>query len=69
MNELDKKLNTVINAWFSFFDKMKVGEKIELEKHGKKNPKLFLDICRSFIDGNPSFEISNDYKYFQRCAC
>ena len=66
MNEEEKKLNSVINAWFQFFSKMKVGEQIELAKHGKKNAKLFLDICRSFIDGNPEWQMTEDYLFIEK---
>ncbi|ASU34369.1 hypothetical protein MuYL_2482 [Mucilaginibacter xinganensis] len=45
---------------------MKLGEKLDIQTVGKRDPKLFLDICKSFIDENADFELSNDKKYLKR---
>lgn len=46
---------------------MKPGEKIDINEVGRRDPELFLSICKTFIDdNNPDFELSNDYRYFKR---
>lgn len=45
---------------------MKPGEKLDIQNVGKRDPELFLSICKSFIDDNPDFELSNDYKFLKR---
>lgn len=65
---MEKTLSEVIELWFAFFKKMKVGQKIEIAHYGKRDPKLFTDMCKCFIDDNPDYEISNDYKYFKKCS-
>lgn len=66
MTEEDKKLSLLITKWFATFERMKPGQAIEIGVTGKSNLKLFTDLCRTFIDGNPDFEFSNDMKYFKR---
>lgn len=44
------------------------GESVELSKTkiGKQDKELMLEICKEFIDQNPEFQLSNDYKFIQR---
>lgn len=44
------------------------GESVELNKTkiGKQDKELMIEVCKVFIDNNPDFELSNDYKYIQR---
>lgn len=44
------------------------GESVELSKTkiGKQDKELMLEVCKMFIDENPDFEMSNDYKYIRR---
>jgi len=56
-----------LNEWFKKFEKMQPGEKIDIEKTGRRDPELFTDMCKFFIDqGHEDFELSNDKKYFKR---
>lgn len=61
------KFQDTLNKWFGKFRKMKPGEKIDINEVGRRDPELFLSICKTFIDdNNPDFELSNDYRYFKR---
>lgn len=44
------------------------GESVELNKTkiGKMDKDLMIEVCKMFIDNNPDFELSNDYKYIRR---
>ena len=60
------KFEETLNKWYGKFSKMKPGERLNIEEVGKRDPELFLDICKSFIDDNPDFELSVDMKYLKR---
>jgi len=60
-------MDEILEKWFKKFSEMKPGQRIEIALTGKRDPALFTDICKHFIDaGNMDFELSNDYKYFKR---
>lgn len=60
------KFQYVLNTWYGKFGKMKPGEKLDIQTVGKRDPELFLGICKSFIDDNADFELTNDRKYLKR---
>lgn len=60
------KFKDVLNTWYGKFGKMKPGEKLDIQTVGKRDPELFLDICKSFIDENEDFELSNDKRFLKR---
>ena len=63
----DLILSKTIAKWFAIFEAMKPGQMIEVADVAKKDPKLFTDLCKTFIDGNPeTHEMSNDYAYLKR---
>lgn len=60
-------MDEILEKWFNKFGEMKPGQQIEVAVTGKRDPALFTDICKMFIDsGNFDFEFSNDYRYFKR---
>lgn len=62
-----EKYSHVIAKVYDRFRLMKVGDYVEIDKEAKKDPQLFIEICKEFINqGNHDFEFSNDYKYFKR---
>lgn len=60
------KFSETLEKWYDKFRNMKPGQQIEIAVTGKRDPELFMAICKSFIDENHDFELSNDYKYFKR---
>lgn len=65
--EKKRTFTEVALMWFKYFSEMQPGDQIEIAVKGKRDPALFIDVCKEFIDqGNPSFEFSNDYKFFRR---
>jgi hypothetical protein len=61
------KFQEKLDMWFNRFSQMKPGQSIEIAVVGKRDPELFIDVCKRFIDhGNMDFEFTNDYKYFRR---
>lgn len=65
--EKKKTFTEIVNAWYAYFLAMKPGDKIEIAVKAKRDPALFIDICKDFIDhGNESYSFSNDKKYFKR---
>ena len=64
---MQKTFTETLNFWYEKFSKMKVGQQIEIAVTGKRDPELFTDICKSFIDaGNNDFEFSSDWRFFRR---
>jgi hypothetical protein len=62
-----KNFQEQLDYWFECFARMKPGNAIEIELTGKRDPQLFTDICKEYINQNHyDFEITNDYKYFKR---
>lgn len=55
-----------VDEGYRFLEKMKPGDRIEITVIAKRDPETFLEICKAFIDVNPDFELSNDYKYIKR---
>lgn len=67
--EKKKTFSEIANMWFEYFAKMKPEQRLEIAVSGKRDPALFVDMCKSFIDqGNIDFEFTNDYKYFRRIS-
>jgi hypothetical protein len=65
--EKKKTFTEITTMWFDYFSKMKPDQSIEIAVSGKRDPELFIDMCKEFIDrGNMDFEFTNDYKYFRR---
>lgn len=60
------KFQDTLNIWYGKFRKMKPGEKLDIQNVGKRDPELFLDICKSFIDDNMDFELTNDKRFLKR---
>lgn len=64
---MPKTFSQVMTEWFTRFDKMIPGEAVEIATSGKRDPVLFTDMCKTYIDQNhPDFSFTNDYKYFKR---
>lgn len=69
MTAEDLILSKTIKKWFAIFEAMNPGQAIEVSEVAKRDPKLFIDLAKCFIDGNPeTHEFSNCYKYFKRVA-
>lgn len=64
---MGKTFTEILSSWFEYFDKMKIDEKIEIAVYGRRDPLLFIQMCKEYINqGHFDFEFSNDYKYFKR---
>ena len=62
-----KNFQEQLDYWFACFNRMIPGNAIEIALTGKRDPQLFTEICKTFIDqGNLDFEFTNDYKHFKR---
>ena len=59
-------LSEIIKLWFDHFDKMLIGQRINVLEVGKRDPELFTDMCKAYIDGHPDYSFTNDYKFFKR---
>lgn len=65
--EQKKSFTEILKMWFDYFSNMKEGQQIEVAVSGKRDPELFIEMCKSFIDaGNYDFEFTDGYKFFRR---
>jgi hypothetical protein len=64
---MQKTFSQILDDWFLRFDRMIPGQAIEIASTAKRDPKLFIDICKFYIDNeHPDYSFTNDYKYFKR---
>lgn len=64
---MPKNFSEVMAEWFAKFDSMIPGQAIDIGVSGKRDPELFTDMCKEYINnGHEDFSFTNDYKYFKR---
>jgi hypothetical protein len=63
---MPKTFSNIVDDWNIRFDKMKDGEKIEISVVGKRDPDLFIDMCKNYINTHPNYEFSSDYKFIRK---
>ena len=51
---------------FKFFDEMKVGQVVAIKEIAKKDPELFKQYLRDYIDEGGNITISSDWKKFRK---
>lgn len=64
-----KPFTELFNKTFDNILKMNPGQqgKIEVSEMAKQyGIEIAIDVCKEFIDQNPDFQLSNDYKFIQR---
>jgi hypothetical protein len=62
-----ENLTEMMKKWYDCFDRMAIGDRIEIQKYANGNIKLFTDMCKSYIDnGNNDYSFTNDYLFFKR---
>lgn len=63
------KFSEVVLRWYKKFNEMKIGDRFEISICAPKNPDLFIDMIKCYMDfeqGYKTHEFSNDFKYFKR---
>ena len=51
---------------FKFFDEMKVGQVVAIKEIAKKDPEVFKQYLRDYIDEGGHITISSDWKKFRK---
>lgn len=64
---MQKAFSEIVKQWYEKFLSLDPGQCVDIEKSGKRDKALFIDMCKDFIDdGHPEYEFTEDYKYFKR---